>query len=87
MNARTIIAYTRDADIFHPECLRGAMVRQGELAPAALDMDVSEALWQYVEANALDEGDEDYPNPVFADQANETGEYPCGICSEPILEM
>ena len=49
--------YEFDGGVFHPRCLVEAMIRRGELSPAARDMATGEVLWQFAQANAVSAAD------------------------------
>lgn len=92
MNATEIVAYTFNADTYHPSCLISAMVLGQELSPAALNMGVEEVLDQHAGANGIDREDEhsfdssEFPKVIFADQVESDDEI-CGHCGDPLVEI
>lgn len=78
------IGYTFHTDQLHPQCLVERLLASGELSPAARDMSTEQVLWQYTEANALEQGDEDYPEAMF--YSPDLSDERCDHCGELFLE-
>lgn len=68
------VGYTYKAENWSASALTKELVRRGELSPAALDMNLEDALNQHAGANAIDRDDEysfdsdDFPKVVTRDQ-------------------
>jgi hypothetical protein len=77
--------YEFDGGVFHPRCLVEAMIRHGELSPAARDLPTVEVLEQFTEANAVsaaDVGDDWLPRRVTA--TADADERECSGCERAL---
>jgi len=92
-----IVAYCWRGRVGHPACIAAAMLKTGELAPAALEMVRGDAIGlaqQYNSANALDiEHDYDYLHAWTREELESTyagpyaaAEEQCWACGEYIIE-
>jgi hypothetical protein len=76
-----IDAYKLDGGVFHPRCLVSAMIRRGQLSPAARDLATGDVLSQFIDANAVtsaDAGARWLPRRIAAD------EQTCSRCDRPL---
>lgn len=83
-------AYIFNADVYHPRCIIEELIGTRELAPAARDMPVSEALWWAASANAINMDDEcsydsgEWPKSVLygvgGEEVDEDNPPHCGRC-------
>jgi hypothetical protein len=89
MRATDVVAYTYQADIYHPECVLALMADQGMTAPEGFDTE--EAL-DYLAGHffpSVDRYDEysfdsdDFPKVVFSSQVEDT-EW-CGGCGDEVM--
>jgi hypothetical protein len=74
--------YEFDGGVFHPRCLVEAMIRRGELSPAARDLPTADVLWQFAQANAVtvaDVGGDWLPRRVTVTTAD-ADERECSGC-------
>jgi hypothetical protein len=85
--------YIFTAGEWHGVCLVEEMIEEGELAPAARDMQVEFALWQGASANAIDMDDEaSYDSDQWPKLHDGSLEYEdgsprcCDRCLTPLAE-
>jgi len=72
--------YMFNADLYHDDCIIEELISCGELAPAARDMAVDEALWQAQQANCIEEpfGSDEWPVSLSPQEQGE--DDTCGRC-------
>jgi hypothetical protein len=76
------MTYMFNGGLYHDACIIEELLAAGELAPAARDMEASEALWWAREANAIDEdhGSDEWPVSLSPQEEAEHEDASCDRC-------